>query len=133
MGDTTVTLDVGGVGYEVMLPAIEMKTLRARLQSMSDGRRPTTDDRPPTTDGGQPTGGEGTAKDQRPSLPAGGRWSGGGGRSAEVEVHIYYHVNERQPTPMLIGFTERQSREFFRALLTVAEVGPAPPAKALTI
>src|SRR5262249_8392512 len=53
--------------------------------------------------------------------------------SSEIELHIYYHVNERQPTPVLIGFTDRQSREFFRALLTVAEVGPALAAKAMTI
>jgi holliday junction DNA helicase RuvA len=91
LDDTTVTLEVHGIGYEVMMPAIEMKTLRARLHR-DNGAAP-----------------------------------------EEIALHIYYHVNERQPTPILIGFTERQSREFFRALLTVAEVGPALAAKAMTI
>jgi Holliday junction DNA helicase RuvA len=87
-----VTLDVQGVGYEVMLPAIEMKVLRARLHRENGGAEP-----------------------------------------AEITLHIHYHVSERQPVPVLIGFTERQSREFFRALLTVVDVGPALAAKAMTV
>jgi Holliday junction DNA helicase RuvA len=86
-----VILLVGGVGYEVMLPAIEMKALRARLHR--DGAGP--DD--------------------------------------AVALYIHYHVAERQPVPVLIGFTERKAREFFRTLLTVAEVGPSLAAKAMTI
>lgn len=86
-----VILEVGGVGYEVMLPAIEMKALRARMSQ----------------DAGTP--------------------------DAEVTLHIHYHVAERQPVPLLIGFTERQARAFYRLMLTVAEVGPALAAKAMTI
>jgi holliday junction DNA helicase RuvA len=91
LGENSVILLVGGVGYEVMLPAIEMKALRARLHR--DGARP----------------------------------------EEEIALYIHYHVAERQPVPVLIGFTERKSREFFRMLLTVAEVGPSLAAKAMTI
>jgi Holliday junction DNA helicase RuvA len=86
-----VILLVGGVGYEVMLPAIEMKALRARLHR------------------------------------------DGAGPDEEITLYIHYHVAERQPVPVLIGFTERKAREFFRTLLTVAEVGPSLAAKAMTI
>lgn len=89
--ETSVIVAVGGVGYEVMLPAIEMKALRARLQQNGAGPEP------------------------------------------EVALYIHYHVAERQPVPLLIGFTERQSRAFYRMLLTVAEVGPVLAAKAMTI
>lgn len=86
-----VILLVRGVGYEVMLPAIEMKALRARLHR------------------------------------------DGAGPDEEIALYIHYHVAERQPVPVLIGFTERKAREFFRTLLTVAEVGPSLAAKAMTI
>ncbi len=86
-----VLLDVNGVGYEVMLPAVEVKALRARLH---------------------PQNGDGPA---------------------EVALYIYYHVSERQPAPVLIGFNDRQAKEFFKALLTVAEVGPALAAKAMVM
>ncbi len=51
----------------------------------------------------------------------------------EVALHIYYHVSERQPAPVLIGFNDRQAKEFFKALLTVAEVGPTLAAKAMVM
>lgn len=110
LDEHSVILAVGGVGYEVMLPAIEMKALRAQLNR--DGAAPGMDALP--SDG---TG----------SLPASGRAGG------EVALYIHYHVADRQPVPILIGFTERKAREFFRTLLTVAEVGPALAAKAMTI
>jgi Holliday junction DNA helicase RuvA len=89
--EQSVILEVGGVGYEVMLPAIEMKALRARLHPDAGSSEP------------------------------------------ETTLHIHYHVAERQPVPLLIGFNERQARAFYRLLLTVAEVGPALAAKAMTI
>jgi Holliday junction DNA helicase RuvA len=91
LDEHSAILAVGGVGYEVMLPAIEMKALRAQLSR--DGATP----------------------------------------DVEVALYIHYHVAERQPVPILIGFTERKAREFFRTLLTVAEVGPSLAAKAMTI
>lgn len=101
--EQSVILEVGGVGYEVMLPAIEMKALRARLSREGDGGAVV------------------------PIPPSEGEASG------EVTLHIHYHVAERQPVPLLIGFTERQARAFYRLLLTVADVGPALAAKAMTI
>jgi Holliday junction DNA helicase RuvA len=101
--EQSVILEVGGVGYEVMLPAIEMKALRARLhrEAEGNGARP----RPPESSTPEP----------------------------EIALYIHYHVAERQPVPLLIGFNERQARAFYRLLLTVAEVGPALAAKAMTI
>lgn len=86
-----VLLDVNGVGYEVLMPAVEVKALRARLHGQN------------------------------------------GDGPAEVALHIYYHVSERQPAPLLIGFNDRQTKQFFKALLTVADVGPALATKAMVM
>lgn len=51
----------------------------------------------------------------------------------EVALWIYYHVAERQPRPLLIGFHERQDRAFFELLMTVADVGPTIAARSMTI
>jgi Holliday junction DNA helicase RuvA len=51
----------------------------------------------------------------------------------EVALWTYYHVAERQPRPLLIGFHERQDRAFFELLLTVADVGPTIAARSMTI
>src|SRR5437773_11261223 len=91
MDEHGVLLEVNGVGYEVMMPAVEVKALRARVHAQN------------------------------------------GDGSAEVALHIYYHVSERQPAPVLIGFHDRQAKEFFKALLTVAEIGPALAAKAMVM
>jgi Holliday junction DNA helicase RuvA len=88
-----VVLDVGGVGYEVMLPAIEAKALRTRLHREEEGA---------------------TAE-------------------PEVALWTYYHVAERQPRPTLIGFHERQNREFYELLLSVADIGPSIAARSMTI
>jgi Holliday junction DNA helicase RuvA len=93
-------LDVGGVGYEVLLPGIEAKALRSRLYRAMDAAAPSGP----------------------PELP-----------SQEVALWIYYHVAERQPRPLLIGFHERQDREFFELLLSVADIGPSVAARSLTI
>lgn len=93
LDQSTVVLDVGGVGYEVMLPAIEAKTLRTQLHRE----------------------GEGPAEER------------------EVALWTYYHVAERQPRPTLIGFHERQNREFYELLLSVADIGPSIAARSMTI
>lgn len=93
LDQSSVVLDVGGVGYEIMLPAIEAKALRTQLHRE----------------------GEGTAEER------------------EVALWTYYHVAERQPRPILIGFHERQNREFYELLLSVAEIGPSIAARSMTI
>lgn len=50
-----------------------------------------------------------------------------------VALWTYYHVAERQPRPVLIGFHDRQDREFFELLLTVADIGPTVAARSMTI
>ncbi len=49
----------------------------------------------------------------------------------ELELEIYYHVPERQPTPMLVGFTREVEREFFKKLVEVPELGPMKAMRAL--
>ncbi|MCX6023310.1 MAG: Holliday junction ATP-dependent DNA helicase RuvA [Chloroflexi bacterium] len=80
-----VIVDVGGVGYEVLLPVFVRRSL---------------EDRPD----GEP-----------------------------VELHIYYHVSERTPRPMLIGFPREVEKTFFERLLEVEDIGPMKAANALTL
>lgn len=93
LDQSSVVLDVGGVGYEVMLPAIEAKALRTRLHREEEGAT----------------------------------------EAPEVALWTYYHVAERQPRPTLIGFHERQNREFYELLLSVADIGPSIAARSMTI
>ncbi len=48
-----------------------------------------------------------------------------------VELEVYYHVAERQPRPLLIGFNREHERSFFERLLSVSDIGPARAARAL--
>jgi Holliday junction DNA helicase RuvA len=48
-----------------------------------------------------------------------------------VELEIFYHVPERQPTPMLVGFTREVEREFFKKLVEVPDLGPIKAMRAL--
>jgi Holliday junction DNA helicase RuvA len=89
-----VVVDVGGVGYEVLLPAIEAKALRSRVYREAEGRGP---------------------------------------EGEEVALWIYYHAGERQPRPLLIGFHDRQDREFFQLLLSVADIGPTLASRSMTL
>ena len=50
---------------------------------------------------------------------------------APVDLDIYYHVAERQPRPLLIGFNREHERLFFERLLSVADLGPVKAARAL--
>ena len=49
----------------------------------------------------------------------------------EVELEIYYHVTDRQPKPMLVGFRRADEREFFEQLVQVEGIGPVRAAAAL--
>ena len=50
---------------------------------------------------------------------------------SEVELEIYYHVTERQPKPMLVGFRHPSEKQFFEQLIQVEGIGPAKAASAL--
>ncbi len=50
---------------------------------------------------------------------------------SEVELEIYYHVTERQPKPMLVGFRHPSEKQFFEQLIQVEGIGPAKAAAAL--
>ena len=52
-------------------------------------------------------------------------------RPDEVDLHIYYYVPDRNPTPILIGFLRPAEREFFRKFLKVRGMGPASARRAL--
>ena len=49
----------------------------------------------------------------------------------ELELEIFYHVPERAPTPMLVGFTREVEREFYKKLVEVPELGPIKAMRAL--
>ncbi len=50
----------------------------------------------------------------------------------EVSLEIYYHVPERQPTPLLVGFQRDVERDFFRKLVEVPDLGPTKAIRALS-
>lgn len=80
---STLWIDVGGVIYEVLVPAFAAEW----VASHPDG--------------------------------------------AEMALFTYYHVNERQPRPVLIGFPRLAEREFFRKFIEVPDVGPVRAVRAL--
>ncbi|MGE3961489.1 MAG: Holliday junction branch migration protein RuvA [Dehalococcoidia bacterium] len=47
-------------------------------------------------------------------------------------VYTYYHVSERNPAPLLVGFQHRAERDFFRKFIEVPDVGPTKAVRALT-
>ncbi|MDA0987980.1 MAG: helix-hairpin-helix domain-containing protein [Chloroflexi bacterium] len=49
----------------------------------------------------------------------------------EVEMEIYFHVSERQPRPVLVGFRKEYERTFFEKLIQVEDVGVSTAARAL--
>ncbi|MFO8084000.1 MAG: Holliday junction branch migration protein RuvA [Desulfobacterales bacterium] len=51
----------------------------------------------------------------------------------DVAFFIYYQQSERQPKPLLIGFSSDLEREFFQFFITAEDVGPLKAVKALTI
>src|SRR3990172_2444314 len=50
---------------------------------------------------------------------------------SEVSLEIFYHVPERQPTPLLVGFQRDIERDFFRKLVEVPDLGPTKAMRAL--
>lgn len=79
-----VTVDVSGVGYEVLLPMFVMRSLLDRGRHVGD----------------------------------------------EIALYTYYHVTERQPKPVLVGFNNEFEKRFFEKLIGVEDLGPAKAAKA---
>jgi Holliday junction DNA helicase RuvA len=53
------------------------------------------------------------------------------GEGSQVELEIYYHVTERQPKPMLVGFRHPSEKLFFEQLIQVEGIGPSKAASAL--
>ena len=51
--------------------------------------------------------------------------------AAMVRLFIYFHVTERQPKPVLIGFPTLEEKAFFQLFITVAAIGPMKAVKAL--
>ncbi len=50
----------------------------------------------------------------------------------EVSLYIYYHLTERQPKPVLIGFETIDDKAFFQLFITVAAIGPMKAVKAMS-
>jgi len=48
----------------------------------------------------------------------------------EIELEIYYHVPDRPPRPILVGFSNDFERRFFEKLIEVEDIGPSKAAKA---
>jgi holliday junction DNA helicase RuvA len=53
------------------------------------------------------------------------------GEGSDVDLEIYYHVTDRQPKPMLVGFRHPSEKQFFEQLIQVEGIGPAKAAAAL--
>jgi crossover junction endodeoxyribonuclease RuvC len=49
----------------------------------------------------------------------------------ELSLFTYYHVSDRNPRPVLIGFPRLAEREFFRKFIDVPDVGPTKAVRAL--
>ena len=50
----------------------------------------------------------------------------------EISLFIYYHVTERAPKPVLIGFLDQEDKAFFQLFISVSAIGPMKAIKALT-
>ena len=48
-----------------------------------------------------------------------------------VALYIYYQQTERQPRPVLIGFTQELDKDFFQRFISVEAIGPLKAVKAL--
>lgn len=49
----------------------------------------------------------------------------------EVGLDIYYHVTDRQPKPILVGFRDAKQKRFFEQMIAVEGIGPVKAANAL--
>ncbi len=59
-------------------------------------------------------------------------WVSARAAGEELRLFTYYHVSERNPTPVLIGFQHQVERDFFRKFIEVPDVGPTKAVRALT-
>ena len=50
----------------------------------------------------------------------------------ETTLYTYYHVSERNPQPLIVGFHHLEERDFFRKFIEVPDVGPVKAVRALT-
>ena len=50
----------------------------------------------------------------------------------ETTVYTYYHVSDRNPQPLIVGFRHFAERDFFRKFIEVPDVGPVKAVRALT-
>jgi holliday junction DNA helicase RuvA len=48
-----------------------------------------------------------------------------------LSLYIYYHQTERQPKPVLIGFSSEAEKAFFQSFISVEAIGPLKAVKAL--
>lgn len=49
----------------------------------------------------------------------------------DLSLFIFYHQTERQPRPVLIGFTTEEQKAFFQLFISVEDIGPLKAVKAL--
>ena len=82
---STVVINAGGVGYQVVLPQFVMSALSARPVNVGD----------------------------------------------ELALEVYYHVTDRQPRPILVGFQRGHERAFFEQLIQVEGLGPVRASAAM--
>lgn len=51
--------------------------------------------------------------------------------NSSINLEIYYHVTERQPKPLLVGFIDPMDKVFFEQLIQVEGIGPVKAANSL--
>ncbi|MCL0048299.1 hypothetical protein M1N20_02475 [Dehalococcoidia bacterium] len=51
----------------------------------------------------------------------------------EIALQVYYHVSERQPRPVLVGFNNDFERRFFEKLIAVEDIGPSKAAPGIRV
>jgi Holliday junction DNA helicase RuvA len=54
-----------------------------------------------------------------------------GAEGEQISLHISYHLTERNPKPLLVGFESPLEKQFFELLITVEDIGPMAACKAL--
>ncbi|MDG1989816.1 MAG: OB-fold domain-containing protein [Dehalococcoidia bacterium] len=52
---------------------------------------------------------------------------------SEVFVYTYYHVSERNPLPIIVGFLTEKERNFFKKFIAVPGFGPVKAVRILTV
>ena len=52
---------------------------------------------------------------------------------SEVFVYTYYHVSERNPSPIIVGFLTEKERNFFKKFIAVPGFGPVKAVRILSV